>query len=138
NFIRRRILSGVRRPCRRSRTAAAWPPHSTYNPPMITTALLASVIAIKAGTLIDGRGDTPKHNQVIVIQDNRIVAVGGDVAVPAGARVIDLSNATVLPGLIDTHTHMFLQGEDPAEGGYDVQLLKYGAAYRAARATVSA
>jgi imidazolonepropionase-like amidohydrolase len=105
---------------------------------MIATALLASVIAIRAGTLIDGRADAPRKNQTIVIQDNRIVAVGGDVAVPAGARVIDLSNATVLPGLIDTHTHMFLQGEDPAAGGYDVQLLKYGLAYRAARATVSA
>jgi imidazolonepropionase-like amidohydrolase len=104
---------------------------------MIAT-LLASVIAIKAGTLIDGRADAPRKNQTIVIQDNRIVAVGDNVAVPAGARVIDLSNATVLPGLIDTHTHIFLQGEDPAEGGYDVQLLKYPIAYRAARATVSA
>jgi len=104
---------------------------------MIAT-LLASVIAIKAGTLIDGRADAPRKNQTIVIEDNRIVAVGADVVVPAGARVIDLSNATVLPGLIDTHTHIFLQGEDPAEGGYDVQLLKYPIAYRAARATVSA
>ena len=104
---------------------------------MIAT-LLSSVIAIKAGTLIDGRSDAPRHNQTIVIQDNRIVAVGDGIAVPAGAQVIDLSNATVLPGLIDAHTHIFLQGEDPAEGGYDVQLLKYPIAYRAARATVSA
>jgi len=44
----------------------------------------------------------------------------------------------VLPGLIDSHTHIFLQGEDPAQGGYDVQLLKYPLAYRAARAAVSA
>jgi imidazolonepropionase-like amidohydrolase len=43
----------------------------------------------------------------------------------------------VLPGLIDSHTHIFLQGEVPSEGGYDIQLLKYPLAYRAARATVS-
>src|SRR5206468_5494916 len=57
---------------------------------------------------------------------------------PGGAAVIDLSRATLLPGLIDSHTHIFLQGEDPAEGGYDVQLLKYPIAFRAARAAVSA
>jgi imidazolonepropionase-like amidohydrolase len=52
--------------------------------------------------------------------------------------VIDLpANVTVLPGMIDTHTHIFLQGEDPAEGGYDVQLLKHPSSYRAARATVA-
>ena len=44
----------------------------------------------------------------------------------------------MLPGLIDSHTHIFLQGEDPAEGGYDANLLKYPASLRAARATVSA
>jgi imidazolonepropionase-like amidohydrolase len=100
--------------------------------------LLAAVVAIKAGTLIDGRADAPRHNQTIVIRDHRIEAVGAGVAIPPDARVIDLSNMTVLPGLIDTHTHMFLQGEDPALGGYDVQLLNYPLAYRAARATVSA
>jgi len=52
--------------------------------------------------------------------------------------VIDLGPATLLPGLIDTHTHIFLQGEDPAAGGYDVQLLKFPASYRVARAVVSA
>src|SRR5208282_5362444 len=57
--------------------------------------------------------------------------------IPAGVTLIDLSKATVLPGLIDAHTHIFLQGEDPAEGGYDIQLLKYSLAFRAARATVS-
>src|ERR1044071_967871 len=55
--------------------------------------LLASVIAIKAGTLIDGRADAPRHNQTIVIRDNRIAAVGADVAIPADAKIIDLSQA---------------------------------------------
>ena len=97
-----------------------------------------NVTVIKAGTLIDGRAAQPRTNQVIVIRGNRIETVGGaSTAIPAGANVIDLSNSTVMPGLIDTHTHIFLQGEDPAEGGYDAQLLKYPLEYRAARATVA-
>src|SRR5436190_22304590 len=74
---------------------------------------------IKAGTLIDGRSNDVKHNQVIVIRGNRIESVGANAAIDPSAKVIDLSNMTVLPGLIDTHTHIFLQGEDPAAGGYD-------------------
>jgi len=103
---------------------------------LAATANGQQVTIIKAGTLIDGTSSQPRRNQTIVIRGNRIESVGGEA--PAGARVIDLSNMTVLPGLIDTHTHIFLQGEDPAEGGYDVQLLKYPLAYRAARAAVSA
>ena len=98
----------------------------------------AQVTVIKAGTLIDGRSSEARRNQTIVVRGNRIESVGSDAAVPAGARVIDLSNMTVLPGMIDAHTHIFLQGEDPAQGGYDIQLLKYPIAYRAARAAVSA
>src|SRR5438132_2427529 len=105
---------------------------------MVSAPAHAQITVIKAGTLIDGRSSEVRRNQTIVIRGNRIESVGGDIAAPAGARVIDLSNMTVLPGLIDTHTHIFLQGEDPAEGGYDVQLLKYPLAYRAARAAVSA
>jgi imidazolonepropionase-like amidohydrolase len=103
-------------------------------------AFAQPVTIIRAGTLIDGRSDSPKRDQLIVIRGNRIerVANAADVPIDANARVIDLSTSTVLPGLIDSHTHIFLQGEDPTEGGYDVQLLKYGLAYRAARATVSA
>ena len=98
------------------------------------------VTVIRVGTLIDPRTDEPKHNQVIVIRGERIEAVGdaASVRIPAGASVIDLSNATVLPGMIESHTHIFLQGEDPAKGGYDIQLLKFYPSYRAARATVSA
>src|SRR4030081_2406548 len=104
---------------------------------LLATSAHAQITVIKAGALIDGRSSDVRRNQTIVIRGNRVESVGGDVATPAGARVINLSNMTVLPGMIDTHTHIFLQGEDPAEGGYDVQLLKYPIAYRAARATVS-
>src|SRR6202048_2692538 len=97
-------------------------------------------IVIRAGTLIDGTSATPRKDQVIVIRGNRIERVGdaASAKVPAEAKVLDLSNATVLPGLIDAHTHIFLQGEIPAEGGYDAQLLKHGLAFRAVRAAVSA
>lgn len=102
----------------------------------------ASLTMIRAGTLIDGVSGFARHDVIITIRGNLITDVrdGGKAVptnLPAGAMLIDLSRATVLPGLIDVHTHIFLQGEDPAEGGYDIQLLKYPLAFRAARATVS-
>jgi imidazolonepropionase-like amidohydrolase len=66
----------------------------------------APVVAIRAGTLIDGSGGAPVKNAVVVIQGDKIVAAGAGVAVPAGARVIDLSGLTVLPGFIDAHVHL--------------------------------
>src|SRR5262249_10034934 len=96
-----------------------------------------TVTGIRAGTLIDGGSGSAKTNQTIVIRGNRIDSVGA-AAAPAGAEEMGLPGATVLPGLIDSHTHVFLQGEEPSKGGYDVQLLKYPAAYRAARAVVAA
>lgn len=100
----------------------------------------SSVTVIRAGTLIDGKSDKPHTNQVIVIRGNRIESVSdpGTAKVPEGATVIDLSKATVLPGLIDSHTHIFLQGEDPTKGGYDANILMQGLALRAVRAGVAA
>ena len=101
---------------------------------------LQTITVIRAGSLIDGKSDVVRHNQVIVIRGNKIDSVSdaANAKIPDAANVIDLSRYTVLPGLIDSHTHIFLQGEDPAQGGYDVNILKYPLAYRAARATVSA
>jgi imidazolonepropionase-like amidohydrolase len=99
-----------------------------------------SVTVIRAGTLIDGKTATVRHDQVILIRGNRIESVSdaANAKIPAGAHEIDLSKETVLPGLIDSHTHIFLQGEDPAKGGYDANILNAPLALRAARATVSA
>lgn len=97
-------------------------------------------VVVRAHMLIDGTNAEPRRDQDIVVRDNRISAVyaSGAHPLPAGAEIIDLGAATVLPGLIDAHTHIFLQGEDPAAGGYDVQLLKFPASYRVARAIVAA
>jgi imidazolonepropionase-like amidohydrolase len=64
------------------------------------------VTAVRAGTLIDGTGAAPVRNTVILIQGDRITAVGAGVQVPPGATVIDLSQHTVLPGFIDAHVHL--------------------------------
>jgi len=76
----------------------------------------AAVVAIRAGRLFESTTGRVTTRQVIVVNGERITAVGpeGQVTIPAGARVIDLGDATVLPGLIDTHTHVF--NTRPREG----------------------
>jgi imidazolonepropionase-like amidohydrolase len=75
-------------------------------------------VVIQAGQMFDGKSDRLVSNQVIVIQGDRIAEVGpaGSVGIPAGAEEIDLSSATVLPGLIEGHSHMFKIGDYPGTG----------------------
>jgi len=75
-------------------------------------------ILIKCGRLIDGKGGVPLENASILVEGQRISAVGRatGIKVPPEARVIDLTSSTVLPGMIDAHTHLMQQfGEDPNE-----------------------
>ena len=79
---------------------------------LFPAALLAQVTAIQARRLIDTEAGTVRTGQTILIEGNKIIAVGADVAIPPGAKVIDLSGATVLPGLIDCHTHLVADARD--------------------------
>src|SRR3989454_897661 len=93
----------------------------------------APAVLIKAGRLIDGRSDAPQAGVGILIEGDRIKALGPLAQVQGqakGARVIDLAQMTVLPGFIDTHTHLLLQG-DPTAESYNEQLLYESTPYRA-------
>ena len=93
------------------------------------------LVAIRAGRLFDGKSDKLLTNQVVVIKNDRISEVGpaDRVQIPAGTEVLDLSHATVLPGLIDAHTHVFGNGPD-----LEMQILRDSYQYRTLTALANA
>lgn len=90
--------------------------------------------AILCGALIDGKSATPRKGPVaVVVEGDRITKIGGRDVIPAGADVIDLGNATLLPGFIDLHSHPLIDSDD-----YQIANLRYSSAYKALRALKAA
>ena len=96
-----------------------------------------AVLAIKAARLFDGRSDHWVRDGVVVVAGGKIQAVGAGTAVPAGAQVLDLGDVTLLPGLIDCHTHLSFESSDDFTRD-TVTRLRRDVAEAAIRATANA
>ena len=124
-------------------TAAAQPPAPRAATPVPAAAaqppapapVPLKLTAIKAGRLIDPDTGSVSTNQVILVEGEKIKEVGPAVKIPAGAEVIDLSKMTVLPGLVDAHTHMAITyKEQPENNYYYLTYIMEGTAVRAIQA----
>ncbi len=99
--------------------------------------LQTQTVLIQAGRMLDVARGRVLERQTILVEGNRIKAMGATASGDGKTKIIDLSRYTVLPGLIDNHTHILLQGNATPDD-YAPQLLKESIPYRAIRATVSA
>jgi imidazolonepropionase-like amidohydrolase len=81
-------------------------------------------IAIRAARLIDGRHESPVTDAVIVVEGEKITAVGSRLSIPPGAKVLDLGDATLLPGLIDSHTHLLTEMDGTNVSLQDIEMLR--------------
>jgi imidazolonepropionase-like amidohydrolase len=101
---------------------------------MFISSSFAQTIAIRAGRLIDGKSDRVIEGAIVLVEKNKILDIGKDLAIPANATIVDLGSKTILPGFIDAHTHiMSMGGED-----YGAELYKNSIPYRAMCAVASA
>lgn len=115
-------------------------PIPVVSAPVPPTGKTDRVTYVHCGTLIDEVSNAPRRNVLVEIEGGKFRAVGNyplGFAKPAGRAFIDLGSETCLPGLIDTHTHVLLQG-DQKPGQYDEQILKWSLPYRTILATQSA
>jgi imidazolonepropionase-like amidohydrolase len=105
--------------------------------PTAKAADMSAATYVRAGKLLDVRSGKMLNDQVIVIRGDRIerFAASGEVQIPAGATTVDLTHATVMPGLIDCHTHIMLTDTDNSH--YDEILLKQSWQYRTILATLN-
>ena len=81
-------------------------------------------IAIRAARLIDGKSDAVMSNGVVLVEGDKITAVGSGIAIPSDAKVMDLGDATLLPGLIDVHTHLLLEMDGTKISAQDTEMLR--------------
>ncbi len=94
----------------------------------VTLAQEPTRIALRAAHLIDGVSEVARADAWVLVEGERIAAVGGAEIVPPGVETIDLGDATLLPGLIDAHSHPLIAGDD-----YQVDHLKHSSAFKALR-----
>jgi imidazolonepropionase-like amidohydrolase len=117
-------------------TVAAWKPGLAAQYPVPGPE---KVYAIKAGKLVDPETGTTETNQIILVRGKKIEAVGPHVEIPPDAKVIDLSNSTVLPGLFDAHTHLCLTLKPKRDGNsYFITTLLDPTPYRAIEGVANA
>src|SRR5258708_19152530 len=103
---------------------------------LIASPALADTILLRPARVFDGANPQPHEGWSVLVEGDRIAAVGPNLAAPAGARTIDLPGATLMPGMIEGHSHLFLHPYN--ETLWDDQVLHEALALRTARAVVQA
>jgi len=102
---------------------------------LLAGCLAAQVTALRVGHLVNPETGTAAANQIVLIENGKFTAIGGTVAVPAGATVVDLSQYWVSPGLVDAHNHLALTyKEEPENNSYYLTTVMDSTAIRAIQA----
>ena len=95
----------------------------------LANAQATQYTAVLGGQIIDGLSDTPLVNKAVVLEGNKIIAISDPEALPVGTNIINLKGATLLPGLIDSHAHPLISGDD-----YQSSHVQQSSAYKALKA----